>query len=40
VDWNFVNDPNNAMDLEPSLVKLRWLGFSLTMAGIIQVANP
>jgi len=36
-DWAFVNDPHSTADLETNLAKLRWLGFVLTRAGLIQV---
>jgi glycosyltransferase involved in cell wall biosynthesis len=36
-DWAFVNDETATDQLEPSLIKLRWLGFVLTMTGLVQV---
>jgi glycosyltransferase involved in cell wall biosynthesis len=35
-DWAFINDQNSP-PTEPLLTKLRWLGFVLTMTGVIQI---
>ncbi len=38
-DWNFMQNPGNTENLDQNLAKLRWLGFVLTMTGLIQVDN-
>lgn len=35
-DWKFMQDANNIENIDTNLAKLRWLGFTLAMTGVIK----